>query len=84
MLDPCQLLPIRRPHVGFIQGDADYISTLYQNWKHIFPEMKLCGLVPTFYIHVSVSNLYIQYILMISPPQTDPVNIKIAHRYMNV
>ncbi len=29
------------------------------NLKHIFPEMKLRGLVPSFYIHVSESNLYI-------------------------
>ncbi len=34
-------------------------STLYQNSKHIFSEMKLCGLVLHFYIHVSVSDLYI-------------------------
>jgi hypothetical protein len=30
-----------------------------ENSKKIFPEMKLRGLVPNFYIHVSVSNLYI-------------------------
>ncbi len=30
-----------------------------ENLKHLFPEMKLRGLIPNFYIHVSVSNLYI-------------------------
>ncbi len=34
--------------------------------KYIFPEMKMRGLVPNFYIHVSVSNLYIPTI----SPQT--------------
>jgi hypothetical protein len=29
-----------------------------ENFKQIFPEMKLRGLVPNFYIHVSVSDLY--------------------------
>ncbi len=29
-----------------------------ENTKQIFPEMKLCGLVPNFYIHVSVIELY--------------------------
>jgi hypothetical protein len=40
--------------------------------------MKLHGLVvPYFYIHVSMSDLYIS---MIGPRQTDPWNIYIAHR----
>jgi hypothetical protein len=43
-----------------------------ENLKHIFPEMKLRGLVPDFYVHVSVSDLYIP---MIGPLQTDPGNI---------
>ncbi len=30
-----------------------------ENLKPIFLEMKLCGLIPNFYIHVSVSDLYI-------------------------
>jgi hypothetical protein len=30
-----------------------------KNSKQIFPEMNLRGLVPNFYIHVSVSDLYI-------------------------
>ncbi len=29
-----------------------------ENPRQIFPEMKLCGIVPTFCIHVSVSDLY--------------------------
>ncbi len=30
-----------------------------ENSKQLFLELKLRGLVPNFYIHVSVSNLYI-------------------------
>jgi hypothetical protein len=30
-----------------------------ENSKQIFPDMKLRGLVPNFYIHVSASDLYI-------------------------
>ncbi len=33
-----------------------------ENSKRIFPEMKLRGLVPNFYVHVSVSDLYISTI----------------------
>jgi hypothetical protein len=33
--------------------------TLTENLKHIFPEMKLRGLIPNFYIHVYRSDLYI-------------------------
>jgi hypothetical protein len=33
-----------------------------ENLKQIFPEMKLRGLVPNFYIHVSVSDLHIPMI----------------------
>ncbi len=29
-----------------------------ENLKHIFPEMKLGGLIPNFYIHVSGSDVY--------------------------
>jgi hypothetical protein len=32
-------------------------STLYHNPTYVFPEMKLRGLVPNSYIHVSVSDL---------------------------
>ncbi len=34
-------------------------GTLYQNYKQIFPEMKLRGLFPNLYISVFVSDLYI-------------------------
>ncbi len=30
-------------------------------WKKIFPEMKLCCLIPNFYIHGSVSDLYVPW-----------------------
>ncbi len=36
------------------------LQRLYnENSKQIFPEMKLCGLVPNSYIHISVSDLCI-------------------------
>ncbi len=44
--------------------------------------MKLRGLVPNFHIHVSVSDLYIPKIS--KKRQTDPGNMSIPHRYMNV
>jgi hypothetical protein len=55
-----------------------------------FPEMKLAGLVPNSYIHVSVGDLYISRVglhncyCLQQNRQTNPGNIKIAHRYMNV
>jgi hypothetical protein len=30
-----------------------------ENLKQIFPKMKLQGLVPSYYIHVSVNDIYI-------------------------
>ncbi len=36
-----------------------------ENLKHIFPEMKQRGLVPTIYIHISGNNLYIPKIGLI-------------------
>jgi hypothetical protein len=30
-----------------------------ENQIYVFPEIKLCGLVPSSYIHISVSDLYI-------------------------
>ncbi len=49
--------------------------------------MKLCSLVPVFYIHLYVSDLYIPRIglpiCLQQNRQTDPRNILIAHRYMN-
>ncbi len=42
------------------------MSTHYiENLKHVFPEMKLCDLVPNVYIHVSGSDLYIPMIGLI-------------------
>jgi hypothetical protein len=32
--------------------------------KHIFPKIKLLGLVPNFHIHVSGSDLYIPIIVL--------------------
>jgi hypothetical protein len=60
-----------------------FICSLHctENLKHIFPEMKLSGLVPSFYIHVSVSSLYIP---TISLRQTGHGIIEITHIYMNV
>jgi hypothetical protein len=50
-----------------------------QDLIDLFPEIKLCGLVPNFHIHVTVSDLYIP---TIGPPiflqqnrQTDQGNI---------
>jgi hypothetical protein len=34
-----------------------------ENLKHTFPEMKLCGLTPNFYIHVNRSVLFIPTIV---------------------
>jgi hypothetical protein len=42
----------------FYLQQVHYIEHL----KHIFPEMKLRGLIPNFYIHVSCSDLYIPMI----------------------
>ncbi len=36
-----------------------FINVHRKHTKQIFPEMKLRGLVPNFYIHVFVSELYI-------------------------
>jgi hypothetical protein len=48
---------------------------------NLFPIIKLRGLVPNFYIHVPISDLYIP-VPTTGPRQTDCGNI--AHRYMNV
>jgi hypothetical protein len=45
-----------------------------ENSIYVYPEMKLCGLVPNSYIHVSVSDLYIPRIGLPNWPQTDPGN----------
>jgi hypothetical protein len=36
-----------------------------ENSKHIFPEMKLRGLIPNFYFHVSGSDLHVPMIRLI-------------------
>ncbi len=54
----------------------------------LFPKQNYNVLSPIFHIHDSVNGLYIPRIsphLLLQPNrQTDPVNIKIAHRYMSV
>ncbi len=63
-------------------------SALYQNLIYVFPEMNLRGRVPNPCIHVSVGDVYIPRIglpiWLQQNRQTDPRNIYIAHRYMNV
>jgi hypothetical protein len=60
------------------------VTLCAENLKQIFPEIKLRGIVPNFYIHVSVSDLYIPRI----GPQTQyskiggPI-VKI-YKYMDV
>jgi hypothetical protein len=59
-----------------------------ENTIYVFPKMKQGSLISNFYIHVSVSDLYFPRIglpiWLQQNRQTDPVNIYIAHRYMNV
>ncbi len=59
-----------------------------ENQIYVFPEKKLRGFVPNAYIHVSVSDLFITGIdlpiWLQQNRQTDPGNISIAHRYMNM
>ncbi len=59
-----------------------------KNPIYVFPEMKLRGLVPSSYILVCVSDLYIPRICLSVWLQqnrhTDPGNIEITYRYMNV
>jgi hypothetical protein len=58
------------------------------NSKQIFPEKELRALSPNFRIHVSVSDLYIPNdrsgYFDTKNMLTDPGNIYIAHRHMNV
>jgi hypothetical protein len=59
-----------------------------ENPIYVFSEMKLCCLIPNSYIGVSLSNLYISRIGLPIWQQknrkTDPGNVQIAHRYMNM
>ncbi len=71
-----------------------YVTTLQRtntkNLKHIFPEKELRGHSPNFHVHVSVSdlNIYIfirsAYNLLQENMWTDPGNLSIAHRHINV
>ncbi len=59
------------------------------NWTaSLFPKKNYKVLPPNFYIHISVSDLYISSIslpLLLQPNrQTDPRNLWISHRYINV
>jgi hypothetical protein len=50
------------PEKEYINGILLAVYTQRQhseNLKQIFTEMKLCGLSPNSYIHVSVSDLYV-------------------------
>jgi hypothetical protein len=55
------------------------MTALYRKSIYIFPETKLCGLVPKSYIHLSVSDFYIPIIGLLIWLQknrpTDPGNI---------
>jgi hypothetical protein len=59
-----------------------------KNKKKIFPEKELRDHIPSSYIHVSVSDLYIRTIglsiLLQANRWTDRGNIKIAQRRLNV
>jgi hypothetical protein len=66
-------------HIRIYSMELNHDLHCTENPIYVFPEMKLRGLVPNFYIHVSVSNLYIPGIgLPIwkqHDRQTDPGNI---------
>ncbi len=63
-------------------------GSVHCNENPAFPEKELRGLSPNFHIHVSVSDLYIPrigpLIFLQQNRQTEPENIEIAHRRMNV
>jgi hypothetical protein len=65
-----------------------FISTNETAWPLYFKSRIINVLSPSFHTLVSVSNLYIPKIclpILLQPNrQTDPGNILIAHRYMNV
>ncbi len=54
-----------RSKLGFIYINYTLQRHCTENWKRIFPEMKLRDLVPNSYIHVSFGDLYIP---TIGPP----------------
>ncbi len=52
--------PLIYENPAFIAALAGFVNPhCTENVKHIIPEMKLCGLCPNVYIHVSGSDLYI-------------------------
>jgi hypothetical protein len=62
-----------------------------KNPIYVFPEKELRGLSPKFHIHVCERFIYSQdrssycpHIFLQQNRQTDPGNILIAHRHMNV
>jgi hypothetical protein len=85
--------PLRSSRLAFSVATYIHVHLLHHLHRkedpiYVFPEIKLHGLSPNFYIHISVSDLYISTIglpILLQPNrQTDPGNIEIAHRYMNV
>jgi hypothetical protein len=62
------------------RGQPCIKCTAYENSKQIFPGEELRGYSPNFYIHVSVSDLYIPLIGLLILLQEN----RFAHRHMNV
>ncbi len=73
---------------GFIIKGIHCKDTISKIRKKYSQKEELRGLSPNFHIHVSVSDLYIPPvglpILLQENMCTDPGNIKIVHRQMNV
>ncbi len=65
------------PLLSYVSPQLRYRHCI-ENPIYVFPEMKLCGLVPNSYIHVSVNNLYIPRIGLIWLQQ----NRRIARGYI--
>jgi hypothetical protein len=67
---------------------APFSMRCTENPIYLFPEEKLPGLSPHYYIHVSVSDFYIPrigpHICLQQNRQTDPENISISHRFMGL
>jgi hypothetical protein len=69
------VIEINEPRtVASLHGDVctnEFIYCIHckKNPIYVFPEMKLRGLVPNFYIHVSVSDFYIPRICLPICPQ---------------
>jgi hypothetical protein len=59
-----------------------------ENPIYVFPEMKLRGLVPNSYIHVSVSNFYIPRIglpiWLHQNKQADPGNVEVGRQNISI